>query len=159
MSEVITCPNSLQVAHIGDISSLKTEMETMKVQVADLSTMKDVLTRQVALQEQQALRDEKFTVMFEHQISTNYETQSTLKLINDNLSGMNEEMKDVKCRVVGLEVVVDRIPIENELKEAKQELATVKNNSFDIMGFVKDKVIPFLLGGGALYAISQAIAK
>jgi predicted nucleic acid-binding Zn-ribbon protein len=170
MENVAGCPSKMQEKHIEDLSSMKTNIETIKGQISDLSTMKDILAKQTVLQSEQGKRNEKLDYLFELQIVTNAKTEETLRLINDNLSAMNSEMKDTKTRVNELESSVARIPLESQLKDAMQELAetkkdakteleNVKKHSFDILDWIKSSIFPVLLGGGLAYYILEFVKK
>lgn len=158
-TEMIECPGPLQKEHIQEIATLRAEMEQVKSFVSDISSMKELLAKQIALQEKYDARNEKIDTIIEQQIATNTKTEQTLKLINDNLSSMNTEMKETKTRVANLETSVEKIPLETELKDTRQELETVKSNSFDIMGWIKNTVFPALLSGGVVYYITQVMPK
>ena len=139
MIESIGGGNFMEKNHGIRITKLETKMDNIEKKVDDFSDIAEAVTKLSLLSEQQIERNKKLDELYEKVIISNTEFGSTLKVINKNLTCMNDELINANKRISNLE---DKMDVVNN--KSKVDLLEVAKNW-----------IPKLIAGGAIFYLLQ----
>jgi chromosome segregation ATPase len=110
------CLSDIQLKHIENISELNVRMDNVEKTLSDLSIMKDTLIELKFLSKQQLDFNRQ-------QVESYNEFKITLANINENLNGLNTEMKEISGRVGNLEenkeMKIEKVKGKTEIIKSK----------------------------------------
>jgi uncharacterized coiled-coil protein SlyX len=128
-------PNEILMDHEGKISSLRTDVDNMKISISDMSDIKGAIVKLTILQEEQ--------IRFSHDVS------ETLKNINEELKETKIDIKETKTNVKNITEKV------NDLEEQKK--IDSDKNLIDIRDIQKENIKDWLKANKGKVAISGTI--
>jgi predicted RNase H-like nuclease (RuvC/YqgF family) len=127
--------NEILMEHEGKISSLRTDVDNLKIIVSDMSDIKGAIVKLTVLQEEQ--------IKFSHDVS------ETLKTMNDELRETKLDIKETKTEI---KQITDKV---NDLEEQKK--VDNSKNTIDIRDIQKESTLEWMKNNKTKVAVSSGV--